>query len=158
MYTAASTKGLLVGPPRKCKIAFRIVLLVFALAIAWICFQLGTHGHTGILRTLAEVRQMVRNTSSSADKKQPGAGLTNERRHSVSLSWKASASAVRGYNVYRRDRSGVSRINSAPVPGTSYVDKAVQPGETYYYMTKAVGSTGIESSPSNEIRVVVPSP
>jgi hypothetical protein len=30
-----------------------IVFGVFALLVAWIGFQLGTHRHTGILRTLA---------------------------------------------------------------------------------------------------------
>jgi fibronectin type 3 domain-containing protein len=146
-----------VGPLPKSKNAFRIVLLVLALAIIWVCFQLGTHRHTGILRTLARVRQFVSNTSSSADKIPPRSALPGPR-HSVNLSWKASASAVLGYNVYRRDRSGFSKINSVPVIGTSYVDSSVQPGLTYYYITRAVSSTGTESSPSNEIRVVVPSP
>jgi hypothetical protein len=146
-----------VGRLLKSKNAFRVVLLVSALAIAWVCFALGTHRHTRVLRTLAEVRQFLGNTSGSADRK-PRGSTSPGRQHSVNLSWKASASAVLGYNVYRRDRWGLSKVNSAPVTSTSYLDNSVQPGEIYYYVTRAVSSTGIESSPSNEIRVVVPSP
>ena len=128
------------------------------MAIAWICFQLGTHRHTGILRTLAEARQFLSNASNSPDVKQPRASASSGRQHSVNLSWKASTSAVVGYNVYRRGTLGSTKINSAPVIGTSYADSSVQPGQTYYYVTKAVSSAGTESSPSNEVRVVVPSP
>jgi len=60
--------------------------------------------------------------------------------------------------VYRRGRLGVVRINSLPLTETSYVDTSVQPGETYYYTTKAVNAKGTESNPSNEVRVTVPSP
>jgi len=60
--------------------------------------------------------------------------------------------------VYRRGRFGIVRINSLPLTGTSYVDTNVQPGETYYYTTKAVSAKGAESLPSNEVRVTVPSP
>ncbi|MGA9963691.1 MAG: hypothetical protein WBQ10_00665 [Terriglobales bacterium] len=51
----------------------------------------------------------------------------------MNLSWKASPSAVFGYNVYRRGASGVVKLNSEPVTGTSYVDRTVQVGQTYFY-------------------------
>jgi len=37
----------------------RIILGLFALLVVWIGFQLGTHRHTGILRTLAEAKQLL---------------------------------------------------------------------------------------------------
>src|SRR5271167_2179344 len=113
--------------------ASTIALGVLALLVAWIGFQLGTHRHTGISAPAA-------------------------KQHSVNLSWKASTSAVVGYNVYRRGTSGLVKLNSVPVAGTSYVDSTVQPGQTYYYMTKAVNAKGTESTASNEIRADIPSP
>jgi fibronectin type 3 domain-containing protein len=65
---------------------------------------------------------------------------------------------VVGYNVYRRGTSGVVKLNLEPVTGTSYVDRTVQPGQTYFYVTKAVNARGTESSPSNEVRADIPSP
>jgi fibronectin type 3 domain-containing protein len=63
-----------------------------------------------------------------------------------------------GYNVYRRGTSGTTKLNAVPVTGTSYVDSSVQPGQTYYYVTKAVSATGAESGPSNQVQITVPSP
>jgi len=132
---------------------------VLALGIAWTGFQLGTHRHTGILRTLVEIRQFFGPASKNPPTTQQlTGGAYPGPQHSVHLSWKASASAVAGYNVYRRGISGLTKINSKPVPDTSYVDSSVQPGQTYYYVTRAVSSTGTESSPSNEVHAAVPSP
>ena len=33
----------------------------------------------------------------------------------------------------RRSTSGVVKLNSEPVTGTSYVDRTVRPGQTYFY-------------------------
>jgi fibronectin type 3 domain-containing protein len=54
--------------------------------------------------------------------------------------------------------TGVIKINSEPITGTSYVDSAVQPGQTYYYVTKAIAANGRESSASNEVQATIPSP
>lgn len=137
--------------------ASKIVLAALALAIAWMGFQLGTHRHTGILRTVAEIRQFLSHASNSSDARQLRSASPGTQ-HSVHLSWKPSTSAVAGYNVYRRGTTGLIKINSEPVAGTSYVDSLVQPGQTYYYVAKAVGPSGTESRPSNEVRAVVPSP
>jgi hypothetical protein len=145
-------------PLLKSKNAWRIVLGVAAVALVWMCFQLGTRRHTGIGGTQFEARQFPVNSSSSPVVKQPRGSASAGPQHSVNLSWKASTSAVAGYNVYRRDAWGLTKVNSAPVTGTTYLDSSVQPGQTYYYVTKSVSSTGTESSPSNEVRVVVPSP
>jgi fibronectin type 3 domain-containing protein len=135
-----------------------IVLGVLALLVAWIGFMLGTHRHTGILRTLAEAKHFLSEASTSAVVQQRSASAPAGPQHSVNLSWKASASAVVGYNVYRRGTSGVVRLNLEPVPGTSYVDRTVQPGQSYFYVIKAVNAKGRESTASNEIRADIPSP
>ena len=81
--------------------------------------------------------------------------------HSASLSWTASnSSGVTGYNIFRKTGSAgtFTKLNSSPVVGTTYTDNSVQAGQTYYYVTTAVGSTGLESSHSNQVMAVVPSP
>jgi fibronectin type 3 domain-containing protein len=78
--------------------------------------------------------------------------------HSVALSWQASSSDVDGYNVYRSGAlSGpFSKLNSSPDDGTSYTDSTVQSGGTYYYVTTAVGTDGVESAYSNKVKAVIP--
>jgi hypothetical protein len=135
-----------------------IGLGVLGLGAAWIGFQLGTHGHTGILRALANAKHFLSEASTSPYVQQRSASTPAGPQHSVNLSWKASPSAIVGYNVYRRGASGVVKLSSEPVTGTSYVDHTVQPGQTYYYVIKAVSAKGSESTASNEIRADIPSP
>ena len=135
-----------------------IVLGVLTLVAAWIGFQLGTHRHTGILRTLTQAKHFLSEASASHNVQQRSASAPAGTHHSVNLSWKASPSAVVGYNVYRRSTAGVVKLNSEPVTGTSYVDRTVWPGQTYYYVIKAVSAEGSESTASNEIRADIPSP
>ncbi|MGA8505193.1 MAG: choice-of-anchor D domain-containing protein [Candidatus Sulfotelmatobacter sp.] len=75
----------------------------------------------------------------------------------VSLSWDASESAT-GYNVYRgtSENGTYTKVNSSPDPETSYTDKTIVNGKTYYYATTAVNSSGKESAYSNRVKVVVP--
>ena len=138
--------------------AAMIGLGVLVLGATWIGFQLGTHRHTGILRALATAKHFLSEASTSANVQQQSASTPAGPQHSVTLSWKASTSPVVGYNVYRRGTSGVIKLNLEPVTGTSYVDRPVQPGQTYFYVTKAVNARGTESSPSNEVRADIPSP
>lgn len=90
------------------------------------------------------------------------------QNHKVKLTWgvsvpasKSSRDAVVGYNVYRstatHDRNP-KRITSKPCPGTTYTDAEVEAGKTYFYVTRGVTADGVESGPSNEIKVVIPSP
>lgn len=78
--------------------------------------------------------------------------------HDVGLSWKASASTVSGYNVYRGTKSGgpYSKINGTTDSSTSYSDASVQAGSTYYYVVTSVNSKGTESGYSNQVTAVVP--
>jgi hypothetical protein len=145
-------------PSSKSAKALMIVFGVFAVLVAWIGFQLGTHRHTGILLALANAKHFLREASTFASVQQRTASAPSGRQHSVTLSWKASTSPIVGYNVYRRGASGVVKLNLEPITATRYVDSTVQPGETYFYVTKAVSAKGTESTASNEIRAEVPSP
>ena len=81
-------------------------------------------------------------------------------QHSVDLSWSPSTSSVVGYNLYRGTKAGgpYSRINSVLDASTAYTDSTVQGGQTYYYVTTAVDTSGSESGYSNQAQAVIPSP
>jgi fibronectin type 3 domain-containing protein len=76
----------------------------------------------------------------------------------VTLSWQASTSQVSGYNIYRGTGNGgpYSTINPALVTLFTYTDAAVSSGSTYYYVTTAVDSTGVESAYSNQASAKIP--
>lgn len=100
--------------------------------------------------------------SNAADSplREPLSG-TGANPHSVALAWTASTSGgVAGYNVYRSMTSGgpYTKLNSRPVAQTSYSDTSVEAKKTYYYVTTAVGSSGIESAHSNQAEALIPSP
>jgi Abnormal spindle-like microcephaly-assoc'd, ASPM-SPD-2-Hydin len=78
--------------------------------------------------------------------------------HSVSLNWTPSSSSFGGFNVYRGTVSGgpYTRLNAGMTSATSYADTSVASGQTYYYVTTEVGSTGVESSYSNEASAIIP--
>jgi len=79
-------------------------------------------------------------------------------QHSVSLSWSPSNSTVTGYNIYRGTISGgpYAKINPAVDALTTYADGTVQSGQTYYYVTTAVDSSGVESTYSNQVTAQIP--
>jgi HYDIN/CFA65/VesB family protein/centrosomal CEP192-like protein len=81
-------------------------------------------------------------------------------QHSVDLSWNPSSSTVVGYNIYRGSLSGgpYARLTSSPDSGTTFTDRGVQRGQTYFYVTTAVQQGGTESAFSNEVRAVIPTP
>lgn len=82
-------------------------------------------------------------------------------QHSVTLGWTASSSpGITGYNVYSGTSSGgpYTQLNSALVTNTTYTDTTVQAGQTYYFVTTAVDSQGVESAYSNQAVAIVPSP
>jgi hypothetical protein len=77
--------------------------------------------------------------------------------HSVVLSWGPSVGSVAGYRVYRDDGSGFSPLTSA-IPNLTYTDAAVVSGSTYNYAVTAVDASGIESTFSNEVTAIIPTP
>jgi hypothetical protein len=80
--------------------------------------------------------------------------------HYVDLSWDAPVSSpdpVAGYNIYRLTGTGsFARINASPVSMVAYVDNNVTSGTSYSYQVTSVDSSGVESTPSNEITVTIP--
>jgi hypothetical protein len=129
---------------------------LLGVAIMWIGFQVVTGRHTGILRTVNGAKQFL-SEASSHPQNQKAKGQGSQR--SVTLNWKASPTPGARYNVYRRDdSSSLTKVNGDPVASTSYTDAQVEAGRTYFYTTRAVNSSGTESTASNEVRVDVREP
>jgi hypothetical protein len=81
--------------------------------------------------------------------------------HTVNLSWTASTSPnVVGYNIYRSAATGGNyiQINTVLNATTDYIDTSVVDGQTYYYETTAVNSSGEESARSSAVEAVIPPP
>ena len=115
--------------------------------------KLGT-GVATLLALVLSVQWVLVTSGASSGAMFRHAGKT----HVVTLTWDASSSVVKGYNVYRGTHSGgpYTKVNSHLVPGLSYQDQDVPGGTTYYYVTRAVDGNGRESANSSEIKVVVP--
>jgi chitinase len=73
----------------------------------------------------------------------------------VRLDWTQSTSpGITQNKIYRATSNGGSYTLLATISAnTNYVDSKVTPRKTYYYYVTAVGSSGIESSPSNQVSV-----
>ena len=74
----------------------------------------------------------------------------------VELSWNAVSGATE-YRVYRSPNSlhrTLTRV-AGSITGTTYTNTGLTRGATYWYVVRAVNSTG-ESTNSNEIRILVP--
>jgi len=81
-------------------------------------------------------------------------------QHHVDLNWSPSTSSVSGYNIYRSATSGSGyvKLNSSLNAATAFTDNSVTAGSTYFYVTTAVDSSGSESSFSNQVQAVIPTP
>ena len=82
-------------------------------------------------------------------------------RAEVSLIWDASTEAdLAGYHVYRSEvaHTGYRRLTPRPIQRTTYADRAVAGGTTYYYVVTAVDTAAApnESLFSDELTVRVP--
>ena len=81
----------------------------------------------------------------------------DQKSHRVLLKWEAPrkpAFKVAGYNVYRSPTDG--RYEPiAFVTATTYTDRGVSNGKTYYYMVRAVDAAGNESPISNQVTVII---
>jgi fibronectin type 3 domain-containing protein len=99
-------------------------------------------------------------TSQADSTKSASASVTVVAPHLVTLTWSASSSpGVSYYKVYRGTVSGgpYSLLTNA-VSTTSYTDSSVKSGSTYYYVTTAVDSSGVESAYSDTAQAVIPMP
>ncbi len=74
---------------------------------------------------------------------------------SIDISWRAVIGAV-GYNVYRTIVSGsdYKKMNNNLINGTDYMDGAIEPGITYYYVVTSVAPNGAESVYSDEVEAM----
>jgi hypothetical protein len=71
---------------------------------------------------------------------------------SIDLSWEASSAAdIAGYNVYRRDAGGVTKLTPEPVIAAAFRDKTAKAGVSYTYTVTALDASGNESKPSGEV-------
>ena len=63
-----------------------------------------------------------------------------------------------GYNIYRSTSSSGNyvKLNASLDASTTYTDATVASGNTYFYATTAVNSSGEESGYSNQVQVSVP--
>jgi fibronectin type 3 domain-containing protein len=82
---------------------------------------------------------------------------SQQSTHPVQLTWQASTSVVVGYNIYRGTTDGgpYTRIATLITP-LNYTDSSVASSTTYYYVTTAVDSAGVESEYSNQASAKVP--
>jgi hypothetical protein len=78
--------------------------------------------------------------------------------HSVNLDWTPGSSPFAGFNVYRGSLSGgpYTRVNTALISTTTFLDTSVVSGLTYHYVATEVDSTGMESSYSSEVMATIP--
>lgn len=96
-------------------------------------------------------------TNSPAMVTLSGSGVQSTS-HSANLAWSDSSTALAGFNIYRGTTTGgpYTKVNSALIPTSTYTDTSVQSETTYYYVTTAVDSTGLESTYSNEGVALIP--
>jgi hypothetical protein len=81
--------------------------------------------------------------------------------HKVELSWEKPSDSkvpIVGYDIYRAVSSSSTyhRLNSSLDVHTTYVDTTVKTGVTYDYVVRSVGSSGMESAPSNKAGANIP--
>ena len=79
---------------------------------------------------------------------------------SISFTWTKPRSTknIIGYNLYRGTEAGrpsSTPITDFPIEGTSYTDKNVEGGITYYYVLKAVYKDKTIGTASNEVQVLL---
>ena len=109
-----------------------------------------TIDRAGLAIAVAVGSTTIQATSSSIN---GSTGLTVTPEAQVSPAWTASTSQdVVGYNVYRSTISGgpYTKLNPSLIATTSYTDQGLNNQNTYYYVTTAVDSQGLESVYSNE--------
>lgn len=118
--------------------------------------SVATISSSGLAAAVAVGSTTIQATSGSIN---DSTSLTVASQPLVSLSWTASTSpGIAGYNAYRSTISGgpYTKLNSDLISNMNYTDQLVQSGYTYYYVTTAVNSQGMESVYSDEAVATVP--
>ncbi|HLJ62805.1 MAG TPA: NADH:flavin oxidoreductase, partial [Stellaceae bacterium] len=75
----------------------------------------------------------------------------------IRLTWRAGLGDVQGYDIYRAEEGGETRIIEA-VKGTKYADRQVLGGLRYLYHIRAFDRSGRVSPPSNLATLSLPLP
>ena len=131
-------------------------------AVTWSVTQgTGTITQTGLFTAPQSVEADTVTAVSQADNTKSGsASVSVAAPHAVSLSWSASSSSgISYYKVYRGSvNGGPYTLVKSNIGSTSYTDSNVQSGTTYYYVTTAVDSSGMESTYSTPAQAVIPMP
>ena len=131
-------------------------------AVAWAVTQgTGTITQSGLYTAPQAVETDVVSATSQADStKSASASVTVVAPHLVSLKWSPSTSPnISSYDVYRGTvNGGPYSLLANGVNATSYTDSNVQSGSTYYYVTTAVDSSGVQSVYSGQVQAVIPMP
>jgi fibronectin type 3 domain-containing protein len=121
----------------------------------------GTITQSGLYTAPQVVETDVITATSQADStKSASASASVVAPHMVSLDWSPSTSTgISYYKVYRGTVSGGPySLLATNVSVTSYSDSSVQCGSTYYYVTTAVDSGGVESGYSDVAPAAIPIP
>ena len=98
----------------------------------------------------------------------PRGNHTSSRKHkghSVQLNWRASETKeIDGYYVYRAEgtpSANYIRITPKPIKKTTFEDRKVTPGNTYWYAVSAVQKLGkkeVESDRTPPAKAEIPKP
>jgi len=131
-------------------------------AVTWSVKQgTGTITQSGLYTAPQAVETDIISATSQTDStKSASATITVVAPHIVSLKWSTSTSPnISYYKVYRGTvNGGPYSLLATNVSVTSYSDSSVQSGSTYFYVTTAVDSSGMESGYSDVAQAVIPMP
>ncbi len=130
------SKGSIPGSNRL--IFFRIPALLPAISLILLVFVRLQPGHAGADQTI--------NLSGS-----------ELSATAIRLEWRISnPGAIRSISVYRSATGGAgsfAAIANLPATNTSYVDRTVRRGVTYYYQVKSISQFNLTSAPSNTMMI-----
>jgi fibronectin type 3 domain-containing protein len=119
------------------------------------------HGSGGLVRVLLKLLRVALVCGALVIVAIPAnASPRKHAHHSVHLTWQPvrTGEKIVGYNIYRSNDGDAKlrKLNASPVSKPEYDDGTVKSGVTYLYVVKSVDAKGVESGPSNQIRLSVP--
>ncbi|WP_141503110.1 immunoglobulin-like domain-containing protein [Paenibacillus luteus] len=111
----------------------------------------GTFDVIGAVANSAIKARATVTVGGGAIKRPGGVVVTENGTSTMNLKWNASEGAE-SYNIYRSDLlfGTYTRINSDAITGTTFEDKGLREGTTYYYAVSGVNSSG-ESAKSDRV-------
>ena len=90
-----------------------------------------------------------------------GQAVEAAKTYSVDLTWQQPSTTsppITGYYIYRAASTGASYqlLNASLDTSQSYTDSGVESGATYTYYVTSVDSSGLQSTPSNLLKLTIP--